>query len=104
MAQKMVINTDELRFISFSLKAVARSVENVVDTLPDIRRLSAETWDTEAQDIFEENCRKLQKKCVEMMVDIDNHSNMLREAIGVYESKEGSNKSKVSALSRENIF
>lgn len=89
-----------------SLKSIKGRIENVVDAIPTIKRMSAEAWN-QSDDVggqFEQNCVALRNNCIKVMHDVDVHSQMLDKVIKVYPSKETENKSTVQKLSAENIF
>lgn len=106
MAEKIVVDTDALQIVANSFLAVKTSVENVVDTLPSIKRMSAEAWpaDDVVGDIFEANCQKLRQKCVELMVDIEKRKKMVDDVVAEYQKSEAGNQKIAGELSPENIF
>lgn len=106
MAGTTKVDLEALQAVSNSLKSIKQSVENVVDTLPSIKRMSAEAWpgDDTVADIFEENCQKLRVRCVELMQSMDRRSRNLNEAIAKYSDADRRTVVTAQKLSGENIF
>lgn len=86
MAETIKVDLEALQTVSNSLTSIKRSVENVVDTLPSIKRMSVDAWpgDDSVADIFEENCHKLRGRCIELMQSMDKRSKNLNQAIANY--------------------
>lgn len=106
MAGTIKVDLEALQAVSNSLMSIKQSVENVVDTLPSIKRMSADAWpgDDTVADIFEENCQKLRVRCVELMQNMDRRSRNLNEAITKYSDVNKVTEKKVQKLSGESIF
>lgn len=86
MADMIKVDLEALQEVSNSLLCIRQSVENVVDTLPNIKRMSAEAWggDASVSAIFQENCQKLRVRCIELQQSMDRRSKNLDQAIATY--------------------
>lgn len=104
--ERFRVDPEALQAVANSLMSIKRSVENVVDTLPAIKRMSAEAWpnDDSVADIFEENCQKLRVRCIELMQSMDRRSKNLSEAVAKYRDGNAGASGIARRLSGENIF
>lgn len=106
MAERISVDLDALQAVANSLMAIKGSVENVVDTLPSIRRMSSEAWpgDASVSDIFEENCQKLRVRCIELMQSMEKRSKNLDQAIARYRGGNTAATAVAQRLSGDSIF
>lgn len=106
MGKNIIVDPELLYEVSGKIIRSKKCVEDVVDTIPYIKRMAWDVWgsDNAEKDIFEEHCQNHRKETIELMVHIEQRAKALRDASGIYDSVNANIKSKIEQLPLMDLF
>ena len=104
MSEKLVVDVDELERLSGYFNSLAGSLENIENTIPEIRNLSNEGWSKEVSERFEENCNKLTESCRQLKTDMEKRKTAVSEIAALFKKIEKKNVHKSLSLGTDGIF
>ena len=88
MSDRIIVDPEVLLEVSLKIGRVKKEIEDVVDTLSYIKRMTWETWgkDNVEAEVFADNCQSLRNKTISLMVHVEQRGKGLQEASGLYDA------------------